>query len=128
MKQLSDLFTSVFTLAHRLDRMERAQTEQQRELKELAALGSRLASELARTNDELKRAAEREAAAREKFQAVGQEPTLEVRPAVAATIKRRVATRTGQDAYAEAHRILVEEEKSGGERGTTLPPEAFGQP
>ena len=33
-----------------------------------------------------------------------------------------------QDAYAEAHRIRVEEEKTGEERGTYLHPEAFGQP
>jgi len=66
-KQLADLFTSVFTLTHRLDRVEHAQTEQQREIKDLSALVNRLAFELARTNDELKRAAEREAAAREKF-------------------------------------------------------------
>jgi septal ring factor EnvC (AmiA/AmiB activator) len=66
-KQLADLFTSVFTLAQRLDRVEQAQREQQRELKDLTALVNRLASELARTNDELKRASEREADAREKF-------------------------------------------------------------
>ncbi|MDQ3753393.1 MAG: hypothetical protein M3371_01510 [Acidobacteriota bacterium] len=66
-KQLADLFTSVFTLTHRLDRVEQAQMEQQREIKDLTALVNRLAFELARTNDELKRAAEREAAAREKF-------------------------------------------------------------
>ena len=66
-KQLADLFTSVFTLTHRLDRVEQAQKEQQREIKDLTALVNRLAFELARTNDELKRTAEREAAAREKF-------------------------------------------------------------
>jgi len=33
-----------------------------------------------------------------------------------------------QDAYAEKHRIKVEEEKTGEERGTYLHPEAFGQP
>jgi hypothetical protein len=33
-----------------------------------------------------------------------------------------------QDAYAEAHRIQVEEEKPAGERGTYLHPDAFGQP
>ncbi len=33
-----------------------------------------------------------------------------------------------QDAYAEKHRIQVEEEKMGEERGTYLHPEAFGQP
>jgi hypothetical protein len=33
-----------------------------------------------------------------------------------------------QDAYAEANRIRVEEEKTGQERGTYLNPEAFGQP
>jgi len=33
-----------------------------------------------------------------------------------------------QDAYAEAHRIRVEEEKTGEERGTYLHPEVFGQP
>ncbi len=33
-----------------------------------------------------------------------------------------------QDAYAEKHRIRVEEEKTGAERGTYLHPEAFGQP
>ena len=66
-KQLADLFTSVFTLAQRLDRVEQAQKEQQRELKELTALVNRLAFELARTNDNLKRSAEREADAREKF-------------------------------------------------------------
>lgn len=33
-----------------------------------------------------------------------------------------------QDAYAEAHRIRVEEEKTAPERGTYLNPEAFGQP
>jgi len=33
-----------------------------------------------------------------------------------------------QDAYAEAHRIRVEEEKTGDERGTYLHPEVFGQP
>ncbi len=32
------------------------------------------------------------------------------------------------DAYAEAHRIVVEEDKSPSERGTYLSPEAFGQP
>ncbi|MGI8566904.1 MAG: hypothetical protein ACR2LZ_10540 [Pyrinomonadaceae bacterium] len=66
-KQLADLFTSVFTLTHRLDRVEQGQKEQQREIKDLTALVNRLAFELARTNDELKRTAEREAAAREKF-------------------------------------------------------------
>ncbi|MGH9914721.1 MAG: hypothetical protein ACRD63_05470 [Pyrinomonadaceae bacterium] len=34
-KQLADLFTSVFTLAHRVDRLELSQKEQQREIKEL---------------------------------------------------------------------------------------------
>ena len=33
-----------------------------------------------------------------------------------------------QDAYANAHRIKIEEEKTGDERGTYLHPEAFGQP
>ncbi len=66
-KQLAELFTSVFTLTHRLDRVEQAQTEQQREIKALTALVDRLAFELARTNDELRRSAEREADAREKF-------------------------------------------------------------
>jgi hypothetical protein len=66
-KQLADLFTSVFTLTHRLDRMEGAQKEQQREVKELTALVNRLALELARTNDELRRSAEREQSEREKF-------------------------------------------------------------
>ncbi len=33
-----------------------------------------------------------------------------------------------QDAYAKAHRIKVEEEKMGKERGTYLHPEVFGQP
>lgn len=33
-----------------------------------------------------------------------------------------------QDAYAEKHRIPVEEDKTGDERGTYLHPEAFGQP
>jgi len=32
------------------------------------------------------------------------------------------------DAYADAHRIRVEEEKTGAEKGTYLHPEAFGQP
>lgn len=66
-KQLGELFTSVFTLAHRLDRVEATQKEQQREVKDLTALVNRLALELARTNDELKRAKEREVDAREKF-------------------------------------------------------------
>ena len=66
-KQLAELFTSVFTLTHRLERVEQGQTEQQREIKALTALVDRLAFELARTNDELRRSAEREADAREKF-------------------------------------------------------------
>lgn len=66
-KQLADLFTSVFTLAHRVDWLESAQKEQQREIKELTTLVNRLALELVRTNDELRRAAEREREAREKF-------------------------------------------------------------
>ncbi len=66
-KQLAELFTSVFTLTHRLERVEHGQKEQQREIKALTALVDRLAFELARTNDELRRAAEREADAREKF-------------------------------------------------------------
>jgi vacuolar-type H+-ATPase subunit I/STV1 len=66
-KQLADLFTSVFTLTHRLDRAEQAQKEQQREIKELTALVNRLAVELTRTNDELRRSAEREQSEREKF-------------------------------------------------------------
>ncbi len=40
-KQLADLFTSVFTLTHRLDRVEQAQMEQQREIKDLTALVNR---------------------------------------------------------------------------------------
>ena len=39
-----------------------------------------------------------------------------------------MVTGVRQDAYAEAHRIKVEEEKTGEERGTYLHPEAFGQP
>lgn len=66
-KQLAELFTSVFTLTHRLERVEQGQKEQQREIKTLTALVDRLAFELARTNDELRRSAEREADAREKF-------------------------------------------------------------
>lgn len=66
-KQLADLFTSVFTLTHRLDRVEALQKEQQREIKELTALVNRLALEVARTNDELRRSAEREQSEREKF-------------------------------------------------------------
>lgn len=66
-KQLAELFTSVFTLTHRLDRVEHGQKEQQREIKALTALVDRLAFELARTNDELRRAAEREQNEREKF-------------------------------------------------------------
>jgi len=66
-KQLAELFTSVLTLAHRLDRVEQAQKEQQRELKDLTALVARLTFELTRTNDELRRSAEREASEREKF-------------------------------------------------------------
>jgi len=66
-KQLAELFTSVFTLIHRLDRVEQTQKEQQREVKELTALVNRIALELARTNDELKRTAERESDARERF-------------------------------------------------------------
>lgn len=66
-KQLGELFTSVFTLAHRLDRVEAAQKEQQREVRDLTSLVNRLALELARTNGELKHAREREADAREKF-------------------------------------------------------------
>lgn len=66
-KQLADLFTSVFTLTHRLERVEASQKEQQREIKELTALVNRLALEVARTNDELRRSAEREQSEREKF-------------------------------------------------------------
>lgn len=66
-KQLAELFTNVFTLTHRIDRVEQIQKEQQREFKELTALVNRIALELARTNDELKRTAERESDARERF-------------------------------------------------------------
>lgn len=66
-KQLADLFTSVFTLTHRVDRVESSQKEQQHEIKELTALVNRLVLELARTNDEMRRASERERDARERF-------------------------------------------------------------
>ncbi len=37
-------------------------------------------------------------------------------------------TGIGQDAYANAHRIPVEEEKTGAEKGTYLSPDAYGEP
>jgi uncharacterized coiled-coil protein SlyX len=56
-KQIGELFTNVFTLTHRLDKLEQAVKEQQKEIKELTALFHRLAFEPGRTNDELRRAA-----------------------------------------------------------------------
>ncbi|MFN0119571.1 MAG: hypothetical protein ACKV2V_03610 [Blastocatellia bacterium] len=66
-KQIGELFTSVLTLVHRLDQLEQSHREQQREIRDLTALVNRIAFELGRTNDEIRRGAEREAAAREKF-------------------------------------------------------------
>jgi septal ring factor EnvC (AmiA/AmiB activator) len=66
-KQLAELFTGVFTLTHRLDKLEQAVKEQQREMKELTALVNRLAFELARTNEAQRHGQEREAGEREKF-------------------------------------------------------------
>src|SRR5215204_4451644 len=54
-----------------------------------------------------------------------------VMPAYFATLNRQFryqVTGVRQDAYAEAHRIPVEEAKPAEERGTYLHPEAFGQP
>ena len=66
-KQLAELFTGVFTLTHRLDKLEQAVKEQQREMKELTALVNRLAFELGRTNEAQRHGQEREAGEREKF-------------------------------------------------------------
>ncbi|HVG39893.1 MAG TPA: hypothetical protein VM870_11420, partial [Pyrinomonadaceae bacterium] len=54
-----------------------------------------------------------------RFRIAGGKPGMEVSWQV---------TGVRQDAYAEKHRIPVEEEKPAAERGTYLHPEAFGQP
>jgi hypothetical protein len=54
-----------------------------------------------------------------RFRIAGGTPGLEVSWQV---------TGVRKDAYAEAHRIPVEEEKPEAERGTYLHPELFGQP
>lgn len=96
-KQLADLFTSVFTLAHRVDRLESVQREQQREIKEVTSLVNRLALELARTNDELRRTAEREREAREKFMLMVENQLLkagrQLLPPNGSTRKRALLTR-----------------------------------
>lgn len=63
-KQLLDLFTKIITLSQRTDKLEQTVKNQQQELKDLTAFVQRMAFELQRTNDEMKRTAEREASER----------------------------------------------------------------
>lgn len=63
-KQLLDLFTKIITLSQRTDKLEQIVKNQQQELKDLTAFVQRMAFELQRTNDEMKRTAEREATER----------------------------------------------------------------
>ena len=63
-QRIYELFASVFTLTQRLERVEREQKDLRQELKEVSALVQRLAYELQRINDELRRTSEREEAER----------------------------------------------------------------
>ena len=67
-KQLLDLFTKIITLSQRTDKLEQTVKNQQQELKDLTAFVQRMAFELQRTQDDLKRTAEREEYERKLFQ------------------------------------------------------------
>ncbi|MEP7336957.1 MAG: hypothetical protein ABI977_04380 [Acidobacteriota bacterium] len=68
LKQVFELFTQLFTITQRLNRHEDAIEKVRQELKVGSELTNRLLFEQVRTNDELKRLAEREAEARKLFQ------------------------------------------------------------
>jgi hypothetical protein len=68
LKQIYELFTQLFTFTHRLNRQDETIERLQQELKANSELNNRLVFEHIRTNDELKRLAEREAEARKLFQ------------------------------------------------------------
>ncbi len=67
-KQIYDLFVNFATLAQKMEKQEQAIKDLQRDLRELTAFVQRLASELQRTQDDLKNTAEREAYERKLFQ------------------------------------------------------------
>jgi hypothetical protein len=67
-KQIYELVTQLFTITQRLDRQDEVIERLREELKANSELHHRLILEYVRTNDELKRNAEREAEARKLFQ------------------------------------------------------------
>src|SRR5438270_7739707 len=63
-QRIYDLFTRVFTLTQRLERVEQEQKDLRQELREMSVLMQRLAYGQQRANDELRRTGEREEAER----------------------------------------------------------------
>lgn len=67
-KRIYDLFINFATLAQKMEKQEQAIKDLQLDLRELTAFVQRLAFELQRTQDDLKRTAEREEYERKLFQ------------------------------------------------------------